>query len=272
MTTPTTRAHPRNTPLGRFGLETAVSQPDEYIAVMPVAHLVNPLTGHPTLGPLAVLVDYIAGMVNHHRSTDDEWTVSSELAMELTPDALAVVAAAPEKPVVGTAHPFGAKGVASLGVCELTHDGTVIGTGTVRSVHIVRPEVFADLHTERAPEDGPPPTDLCDIMAVIPGAAGEAVLLQARDRAVNNDMGIVNGGVAAAGLELVAAAALNAGRETPLTTASLRVNFVRQMQCGGDARYEGRLVRAGRRSAVADAEALGADGTVALTGRVTAYC
>ncbi|OBF12045.1 PaaI family thioesterase [Mycobacterium sp. ACS4331] len=272
MAPPIAKVHPVNTPLGRFGVETLADSPDPYIAVMPVVGLVNPLTGHPTLGPLAVLVDYVAGMVNHHRRASDEWTVSSELAMELTADAGAIIAATPDVPVLGTAHPFGAKGTSALGVCELTHGGTVIGTGSVRSVHIARPEVFQDPHTERAVDDRPRPTDLSEIMTVR-GVVGEpAVLHQLPNSALNNDMGIVHGGVASAGLELVASAALNTDPRRQMTTASLRVNFVRQLTCGDDSRYMGTLVRAGRRSGVADAEAINADGSVALTARLTAYC
>ena len=269
---PTARVHPVNTPLGRFGVETLVDSPDPFMALMPMAGLTNPLTGRPTLGPLAVLVDYVAGMVNPHRRAPNEWTVSSELAMELTADAHAIIAAAPEVPVLGTAHPFGTKGASSLGVCELTHGGTVIGSGSVRSVHIARPEVFDDPHAERAGDDRPRPTDVSEIMTVRGVVGEQAVLHQAANSALNNDMGIVHGGVASAGLELVASAALNTNREQPLTTASLRVNFIRRLKCGDDSRYVGTLVRAGRRSGVADAEAISADGSVALTARLTAYC
>ena len=209
--------HPVNTPLGRFGVETLIDSPDPFVATMPVGRLVNPLTGATTLGPVAVLVDYVAGLVNHHRRADDEWTVSSELTMDLTPDAVDVIARDPDLPVVGTAHPFGGKGATSLGICELTHGDLVIGTGSVRSVHIARPAVFTDPHDQRPTDEGPRPTDLAEIMAVRAGADGpRAVLFQAASSSLNNDLGIVHGGVASAGLELVASAALNAGRDEPL--------------------------------------------------------
>lgn len=264
--------HPVNTPLGRFGVETLIDSPDPFVATMPVGRLVNPLTGATTLGPVAVLVDYVAGLVNHHRRADDEWTVSSELTMDLTPDAVDVIARNPDLPVVGTAHPLGGKGATSLGICELTYGDLVIGTGSVRSVHIARPAVFTDPHDQRPTDEGPRPTDLAEIMAVRAGADGpRAVLFQAASSSLNNDLGIVHGGVASAGLELVSSAALNAGRDEPLRTASLRVNFLRQLLCGTDSRYVGNAFRVGRRSGVADAQAIGADGGVALSARVTAY-
>ena len=65
---------------------------DPFVSSMPLAGLVNPLTGAPTVGPLAVLVDHAAGLVNHYRKAADEWTLTSELTLEITPDALQVVA------------------------------------------------------------------------------------------------------------------------------------------------------------------------------------
>jgi uncharacterized protein (TIGR00369 family) len=78
--------------------------------------------------------------------------------------------------------------------------------------------------------------------------------------------------VAAAGLELVASAAVNdkpAGEL--LRTASLRVNFVRPFIAGRDSRYVGTALRVGRNTSVGDAQAINDDGKVAITARVTAY-
>jgi acyl-coenzyme A thioesterase PaaI-like protein len=49
------------------------------------------------------------------------------------------------------------------------------------------------------------------------------------------------------------------------------VNFLRQFLAGDESRYEATPLRVGRRSGVADAEAVGADGRVAITARLTAY-
>jgi acyl-coenzyme A thioesterase PaaI-like protein len=49
------------------------------------------------------------------------------------------------------------------------------------------------------------------------------------------------------------------------------VNFLRPFFAGADSRYEGTPVRVGRNTAVGDAQAIGDDGKVALTARVTAY-
>ena len=65
---------------------------------------------------------------------------------------------------------------------------------------------------------------------------------------------------------------MNRGRsDAPLQTASLRVNFLRPFFAGADSRYVGTPMRVGRGSAVGDAQTIGDDGKVALTGRVTAY-
>jgi hypothetical protein len=55
-------------------------------------------------------VDHIGGLINHHRREPGEWTVSSELSLELAPDALTQINSAPELPVIGTGRPCGRKG------------------------------------------------------------------------------------------------------------------------------------------------------------------
>ena len=260
-----------NTALGRFGIANVVDSPDPFVSSMPVAGLVNPVTGTPTAGPLAVLVDHASGLVNHYRRADDEWTVSSELSLELTPTALTVIAAKPDVAVVATGRPVGTRGTSAFGVCELTIDDDVIGIGTVRSVYVTHPGEFPQEWPP--PVDGPRPTELAEIMALRVGDGdGSSVIHQQPNPVLNNSLAIVHGGVAAAGLELAAGAALNADDpERPLNCASLRVNFLRQFISGDQSRYVGTALRVGRRSGVADAQAIGADGQVALVARVTAY-
>ncbi|MGZ5363854.1 MAG: PaaI family thioesterase [Mycobacterium sp.] len=56
-----------------------------------------------------------------------------------------------------------------------------------------------------------------------------------------------------------------------MRTASVKVNFLRPFYAGNHSRYEASPLRIGRATAVADAQAIGDDGRVALTARVTAY-
>ncbi len=271
--------HPANTPLGRFGIATVVDSADLFEATIPVDGLVNPITGAPTLAPLAVLVDYVAGLVNHHRRGTDEWTLSRELTVELTADALAVVAASPGVPVVGRARPFGTKGASSLGRCELSHGDSNIGIGTVRSVHIKHSGTFPQESYPLGPVARP--TELAAMMAVRVSSAGSTgdsatdgaqVLWQTDDATLNNSLAIVHGGIAAAGLELVASAALNAGRAgEPLQTASLTVSYVHRFFAGNDSHYRATVLRSAKRSGISAAEAVGADGRVALLARLSAY-
>jgi uncharacterized protein (TIGR00369 family) len=117
-------------------------------------------------------------------------------------------------------------------------------------------------------------TTIADLMAlnVQPDASDDVVLAQRVDPNLNNDINIVHGGVAAAGLEFAASAAINHDRSGDLLqTASLRVNFLRPFFAGDKSRYEGTRLRVGRSTAVGDAKAIGDDGTVAITARVTAY-
>jgi uncharacterized protein (TIGR00369 family) len=264
--------HPLNTPIGRFGIDTDEEYDGHWTASMPVHGLVSPITGTPSLGPLAVLVDHVGGLVNHHRRTTDEWTVSSELSLELAPTCAAVIAAHPDTPVVGTARPVGARTATGLGECDLTIDGELVGTGTVRSYFITAPGRIAPWPND----DGatPAPVGLAAMMATGPHHVdGDVhVLPQRSDPALNNSLDVVHGGIASAGLEVVASAAVNRGRvDDSLTTASLRVNFLRPFFAGDQSRYTGSALRVGRRSAVADAQAVGSDGRVAITARLTAY-
>jgi uncharacterized protein (TIGR00369 family) len=253
----------------RFGIEYVESHPPKATAVlsMPMHRFRNPCTGAPTMGPLAILVDAAAGIVNHYRRRPGQWTVSSELSMDLSPDVGEL-----DGPVLASAQSPGPLGATSLGICTLTYRGTVIGSGTVRSFFIPAGDVVPQYRPEtlqRSPE-----TTLSDLMAVTVASdnADRVVLSQRVDQNLNNDIDIVHGGVAAAGLELAASAAINQNHSSGLLqTGSLRVNFLRPFFAGDESRYEGTQLRVGRRSAVGDAQAIGDDGKVAINARVTAY-
>lgn len=274
--------YPLNTPLGRFGIETFEEGRDHCVASIPVRGLVNPLTGLPTVAPLAMLVDHAGGLINHARRAPREWTVSSELSLEVAPEAGEVIAASPDLDVTAVSRPLGRKNIAALGQCELSVGDEVIATATVRSFYITVP---ADL---AAWPDGPagslPGTGLADLMSVEIGETGgaAAVLVQRDDPVLNNSVGAVHGGVSSMGLELVGSAAVNMsavnmsavnmdGAAQPYRTASLRVNFLRPFHGGGEAHYLAKPAHVGRSSGVAEVQAVGSDGRVALLARLTAY-
>jgi uncharacterized protein (TIGR00369 family) len=265
-------SHPLNTPLGRFGIVTSEEGPRRCVASIPAGGMVNPLTGEPTTAALAMLVDHVGGLVNHHRRGPGEWTVSSEMSLELAPDALAQIATAPEIPVTAIGRACGRTGRSALGLCELTHRDVVVATATVRSFYIQTPDDLAKW------PDGPtgplPPGSLAERMAVqvAEGSGSSTVLRQGPDPVLNNSLGIVHGGVSAMALELVGSAAFNSGRDGALlNTASLRVNFLRQFRLGPESRYDGTPLRVGRSSGVAEARAVGDDGKAAIIARITGY-
>lgn len=267
----TAMPHPLNTPIGRFGIDTLEHGAERCVATMPMAGLVNPVTGLPSLASLAVLVDHVGGLINHHRRCDDEWTVSSELVLELTPDAASVVVSR-DDPVRAVAHPLGAKATTAVGGCDLLLGDVVIGSGLVRSFYIEAPSKY----TASPVHDGAMEAKVGLAAMMAAGTPrdvdGGIVLPQHSDPVVNNSNGVVHGGIASAGLEVVASAAVNAGRhDDPLVTASLRVNFLRPFFFGTESRYVGTALRVGRRSGVAEAEAIGGDGKVAIISRLTAY-
>ncbi len=166
----------------------------------------------------------------------------------------------------------GAARRALLAIATLTHRGTTIGVGTVRTVAITG---GPDGPVPRG-QDGlvrTPQTSLVELMSADAQApqGGTYLLAQRPDSIINNLIGIVHGGVSSTGLELVASAAINHGQSEPLRTASIRVNFLRPFFAGERSRYEGAAVRVGRNSAIGDAQAVGDDGKAAIMARITGY-
>ena len=270
--------YPLNTPLGRFGIETTEEGAERCVASIPAGGMVNPVTGAPTIAPLAMLVDHVGGVINHHRRGQGEWTVSSELSLEVAPDAADVIASHPDERVIGVSRPLGRKSRAALGLCELAVGGNVVATATVRSFYITVPDGLAAWPDQ--PAGSLPGTGLSALMAVQVGESGGAgvVLMQLDDPVLNNSVGAVHGGVSSMGLELAGSAAVNVdrvadtdGAAAHFRTASLRVNFLRPFHGGAKARYLATPLHVGRSSGVAEAQAIGHDGRVALVARLTAY-
>jgi uncharacterized protein (TIGR00369 family) len=276
MTTPPLGLDPE-TPLSvlrRFGISTLVEDVDDFVvtAQMPPGGLRNPFTGQPSVAALAVLVDDVGGRVNYYRRGEGQWTVSSELSVDMSPGAVESLQSRPDEPVVATARPLGGAGATWLSVCSLSHCGRVIGGGAVRTM----PLAGGPQDPVRRGDDPLVRTDqtaLAELMAVeaLPVDGGTYRLRQHPDPMVNNLIGIVHGGVSSAGLELVGAAAFNHQQDTPMRTASIRVNFMRPFVAGAQSVYEGKPLRIGRTSAIADAAAIGPDGKPAVIARITGY-
>ena len=260
--------------LSRFAITTLAQDMADYtvVAQMPVGGMRNPFTGLPTVAGLAILVDDVAGRVNYYRRGRGVWTVSSELTVEMSPGAVEHLLAAPDEPVVASARPLGPAGATLLSICTLTHRGTVIGGGTVRTMPLAGgPDGPSDRGED--PVVRTPQTTLAELLAVEPLPVHDGVyrLRQHPDPMVNNLIGIVHGGVSSAGLELAAAAAFNHEQDAALRTASIRINFMRPFIAGAQSVYEATALRIGRTSAIADATAIGDDGKAAVIARVTGY-
>ena len=260
--------------LSRFSITTLEQDFDNHtvVASMPLGGMRNPLTGQPSIAGLAVLVDDVAGRVNFFRCGRGQWTVSSELTVELNPHAVDSLLASPDEPVIASAWPIGAPGSPMLSLCTLTHRDAVIGSGTVHTVPLSSgPD--GPIRRGRDPLTGDRQATLAQLMAVdpLPVTDGTHRLHQQPDPMINNLIGIVHGGVSSAGLELVASAAINHEQASPMRTASIRVNFLRPFIAGAQSVYEGTALRIGRSMAVGDARAVGDDGKVAIVARITGY-
>ena len=150
----------------RFGIDVLDIDPAEATSVMsmPIAGMRNPFTGDNTVGPLAILVDSASGMVNHMGRSDDEWSVSSELVLELSPDAGMQASWDAEHPVVAHARLRGSRGSSSLSLCTLKCGNTTIGGGMVRSYFVPGERVIPANPPETLARTAQ--TDVSDLMAV----------------------------------------------------------------------------------------------------------
>lgn len=121
--------------LRRFGIKMIDADVTSETAAMsmPLAGMRNPVTDMPTVGPLGILVDAVSGFVNHFRHEPGEWTVSTELTLDLSPDGSERATADDAAPVVAVGQLLGPRGSTSLSFCTLTCGDVIIGGGTVRS-------------------------------------------------------------------------------------------------------------------------------------------
>lgn len=233
----------------------------------------NPVTGAPTVGPLGLLVDAVGGLVNHLRRGTDEWTVTTELAYELSAGAGMLAALESGATITATGRAVGPKGADSLTLCTLNCGRVTIGTATVRSYFIRGKEV--DTSEPEEALELTAATSLADRLAVRSSTSreGETVLVQRQDPMLLNALGIVNGGIASTALELIASAVAkgNPDRRLPLLTKSFRVSFLRPLLAGGHPRYRAAAVRLGNATGFVDAQAVNDDGQVAVSARLTAY-
>ncbi|MFF7944712.1 acyl-CoA thioesterase domain-containing protein [Nocardia gamkensis] len=257
--------------LPRFGIE--ILDIDENAATMtmsmPLWAKRNPLTGHTAIGSLAILVDAVSGGSNHIRRNSNEWSLSTELTVDLLPGVLATSADMIDTPVIARSWPVGPRSRMALSACEFTINDEIIGSGSARNMYTTAATVDVDRHAEGAPAGVP--RDFAGMMAIdIREGAGSATLLQRVDPVLNNAMGVVNGGVAAAGAEMAASAAINVNADLAQTTA-MRVNFLCPFRSQEGGHYRAAVVRNGRGVAVAEGSAVNGDGSVAVTALVTAY-
>jgi len=174
-----------------------------------------------------------------------------------------------ETPVIARSWPVGRRNRIALSACEFTINDEVIGNGSARNMYTTTASVDIRGHAgEVAPGLE---RDFASMMSVgVDERAGSATLIQRVDPILNNAMGVVNGGVAAAGAEMAASAAINAKNDVAQTMA-LRVNFLRPFLSKDGGHYRGAAVRNGRGVAVAEGRAVNGDGSVAVTALITAY-
>ena len=87
-----------------------------------------------------------------------------------------------------------------------------------------------------------------------------------------NPFGVIHGGLAATLIDTATGCAISSQspKGQSQTTVNLQVDYFRAMtENTGPVRCEGRVVRRGRRLAVADAQVIGEDGTVYARGSAT---
>ncbi|OBH12796.1 acyl-CoA thioesterase domain-containing protein [Mycobacterium sp. E1747] len=259
--------------LDRFLIRHEISPDAATVAMsMPVAGHVNPLNGAPTAAALTLLIDTVGGLVNHRLRGEGQWTVTSELAADLVPDAIDRVCRASSPPVIAAGRTIGARGATSLAVCTLTCAGRDIGVATVRSFFV---DAVADLTPPKESLIRSDETTLAELLSATkvdssPGFA-TPTLVQRHDPVLVNSLGVVNGGVSSACLILAAAAAVDAQAGTPMQLGSVRVNFLRPLRGSAVTHYAADIQRIGRQTAVATAYASNEGSRPELFGTLTGY-
>jgi acyl-coenzyme A thioesterase PaaI-like protein len=259
--------------LDRFLIRPEPSSDDMTAAMsMPVAGHVNPLTGYPTVAALTLLIDTVGGLANHARRTAGEWTVTSELALELVPETARWASRPGAAPVIATGRARGSRATTSLATCTLTCDDRELGYATVRSYFVI---ANADHIAPKETLVPSPEISLGQLLSATSeqqalGGAAPA-LVQRHDPVLVNSLGIVNGGISSACLALAAAAAIDARADQPMQIGSFRVNFLHPLANANDIRYVAEVAHLGRRTAVATAQVSSTGGRPPLTATLTAY-
>ncbi|CAA0137536.1 Uncharacterised protein [Mycolicibacterium vanbaalenii] len=258
--------------LPRFGIEMIDIDEDAAAMTMsmPLWTKRNPLTGLTAVGSLAILVDAVSGGSNHIRRNANEWSMSTELSVDLLPGVFDTADDVLDTPVVARSWPVGRRNRIALSACEFTVNDVVIGSGSARNLYTTTASVDVGGHADEVATPSLQ-RDFAAMMALDVGeGAASPTLAQKVDPILNNAMGVVNGGVVAAGAEMAASAVLNVNTDAAQTMA-LRVNFLRPFLSQEGGHYQGVAVRNGRAVAVAEGSAVNADGSVAATALITAY-
>lgn len=258
-----------NTVERRFGVEIVDVDPDagDTVLTMNLDAFRNQENGLRSLGPLALLLDGSGGMANHLVRPPDMWTITSELSIDL--DRAAMTA---DGDVVASARSIGSDSKQALSLTTFRMGGVEVGTGLIRSFYV--PAQGVEPVRPQDPMCVVENTTLLDRMSVRSETDTKGyALIPMPDPILNNDMGMVHGGVVAATLELVAQGSLRLAQDDSdgKYTGSMRINYLRPMRVGGSARYTASPVRVGRGTAVMDGVAIGDDGRPSAIARVTAY-
>ena len=118
----------------------------------------------------------------------------------------------------------------------------------------------------------PPVAELIGFEVVSAGEGRCTMKLEAEERHAN-PMGTLHGGilcdVADGAMGMAFFTTLEPGES--FTTLELKVNFLRPFHGGAEAHYRAKPAHVGRSSGVAEVQAVGSDGRVALLARLTAY-
>ena len=122
--------------LPRFGIEVLDIDEDaaSMTMSMPLWTKRNPLTGLTAIGSLAILVDAVSGGTNHIRRNPDEWSLSTELTVDLFPGVLAASPDVTDTPVIARSWPVGTRNRMALSACEFTINDEIIGSGSARNM------------------------------------------------------------------------------------------------------------------------------------------
>ncbi len=234
-----------------FGLDDIDTSRAQVTGSVPDGPWLANRAGVPVAGALGILVDDVLGYSIVRARAEGRWPVSSENSLEIVrPLAFGVGHGPLQATTDGTVRTDDVGGHSAGTVTDA--DGEVVAVCAQRGRWVP----FTDLAPHTAPHVGLGAACLEDLLGGAPTAAHDgAVLRLTVGPVLVNPLGNLHGGISLCASDLVASAAVRTW-DTPWTTESLRIQYLRPVPAGSIVEFTAVVRHVGRTRAVVDVAGL----------------